>query len=326
VPSVGLPGAAYHNALWMEARKAHSAPLERAAQERILGGMFGFFCIHKPAGPTSHDVVALVRRRLGRGAKVGHAGTLDPFAEGVLVLCVGPATRLASYVQARPKRYRAVVRLGATSTTDDPEGEIAAKDDAPMPEEAAVRAVVQRFVGTIDQVPPAHSAVHVGGRRAYKLARAGRPVDLHPRPVEVHAIDVLSYEFGRLRLDIRCGTGTYVRALARDIGAALGTGGYCEQLVRTAVGEFRIEDAVRPEELVPPEHLLPAALAVAGMPRVIVSADQAEALRHGKRLALPDGVDGDEIALFSAAGELLAIAEPRDDGAALQPTRVFLNS
>jgi len=285
--------------------------------------MFGFLCVNKPAGPTSHDVVAAVRRRLGRGVKVGHAGTLDPFAEGVLVLCVGPATRLASYVQARPKRYRAVVRLGATSTTDDPEGQITPVEGAAPPIAANVREAAGRFVGKIQQVPPAHSAVHVAGRRAYKLAREGKAPDLPPRTVDVHAVDVLRYAWPHVELDVRCGTGTYIRALARDLGAALKTGGYCEALTRTAVGEFRIEDAVAPDDLDPARHLLPASLAVAHLPHVTATAEQAERLGHGKRLTVPEPMASAEVAVLDRTGRLLALAEPRDDGRTLQPKRVF---
>ncbi len=169
--------------------------------------MFGFFNINKPLGPTSHVVVAHVRRRVTRKTKVGHAGTLDPFAGGVLVVCVGPATRLADYVQAGPKSYLAEVTLGATSTTDDTEGEIT-ESPAAAPSADAVRNATQRLTGTIQQVPPSHSAVHLGGRRAYKLARQGTRVDLPARQVTIHAIDVVEYEYPRLVLDVACGSGT----------------------------------------------------------------------------------------------------------------------
>ncbi|HOF19452.1 MAG TPA: tRNA pseudouridine(55) synthase TruB, partial [Phycisphaerae bacterium] len=165
--------------------------------------MFGFFNLRKPAGPTSHDMVSAVRRLLPRGTRVGHAGTLDPFADGVLVICVGPAARLAEFVQAAPKRYRAVVTLGATSTTDDPEGEILPREPAPPPSPQDVRQAVARFVGEIPQTPPAHSAVLVNGHRAYKLARAGRELNLRPRVVAIHAIDVIRYDWPRLTLDVR---------------------------------------------------------------------------------------------------------------------------
>lgn len=288
--------------------------------------MFGLFAIDKPPGPTSHDVVAVVRRRLGRGVKVGHAGTLDPFADGVLVLCVGPATRLASYVQAQPKHYRAVVRLGATSSTDDPEGEITPTVTPPAaPDAAAVRETLGRFVGTIPQVPPAHSAVHVGGRRAYELARAGKRTELAARDVTIHAIELLRYDYPHAEIDVRCGCGTYIRALARDVGAALATGGYCEKLTRLAVGDFRIEQAVSPETLDPAGDLLPPLLAVAHLPRRTVAGDDVDRLRHGSRLPLRRPVPDGEVALVDADDHLLAIARCCEQGTALQPTKVFLS-
>ena len=286
--------------------------------------MFGFFAIDKPAGPTSHDIVAGVRRRLGRGVKVGHAGTLDPFARGVLVICAGHATRLADYVQAQPKRYRAVVRLGATSTTGDPEGEITPTQPAAEPGEADVRRVVATFVGEIDQVPPAHSAVHVDGQRAYKLARAGKNVALAGRQVVIHSIDVLRWDWPRLALDIRCGSGTYIRALARDIGAALQTGGYCEALTRSAVGVFDLARAVTPDALEADRDLLPPTLALGDMRRVLVNESQRARLRNGNQIDLQEPVHGDEIALLDGDGNLLALSRPRAGGWKLQPTKVFL--
>jgi tRNA pseudouridine55 synthase len=304
--------------------------------------MFGFFVIDKPPGPTSHDIVASVRRRAGRGVKIGHAGTLDPFARGVLVVCAGQATRLADYVQAQPKRYRAVVRLGATSTTDDPDGEVTptpsgpgspkvadrgeltAPLGCPKPDEADVRRVVAGFVGKIDQVPCSHSAVHVEGRRAYTLARAGREVSLPSRPVVIHAIDVLRWDWPELELDVRCGSGTYIRALARDIGAALQVGGYCQALTRTAVGTFDLTRAVAPDALDPARDILPPTLALGDMPRVVLDESQLARLRNGNLIDLPEPALGEEIALLDSQGNLLALAQPRAGGCKLQPTKVFL--
>jgi tRNA pseudouridine55 synthase len=289
--------------------------------------MFGFFAIHKPPGPTSHDMVAGVRRMLGRGVKVGHAGTLDPFAEGVLVVCVGHATRLADYVQAAAKRYSAVVVLGATSSTDDPEGEITPTPGlAAPPGEADVRRALEQFAGQIQQVPPAHSAVHVDGRRAYQLARKGRAVDLPARTVTVHAVDLVSYDYPELALDIRCGSGTYIRALARDLGAALGTGGYCGRLIRTAVGPFHIDQSVRLEDLDPTRDLLSPLLAVAHLPHVTIPPDLLGRLVHGNALIPPEPLapNATEAALLDEQGQLLALADLRDAGRHLQPTKVFL--
>ena len=287
--------------------------------------MFGLFNVNKPIGPTSHDVVAGVRRRVGRKIKVGHAGTLDPFASGVLVVCVGPATRLADYVQSQPKRYAAEVTLGATSATDDPEGPITPTPSAGPVSEARVRDVLDRFVGRIMQVPPAHSAVHVDGRRAYKLARKGDRVDLPPRPVTIHAIELVRCDAARLELDVRCGSGAYIRSLARDIGAALGVGGYCSRLVRTAVGDFRVEDAIGPDDLDPQRHLLPASLAVAAMPRVTAAAPDREQLARGRAIHIqqtPPAPAGSEIAVIDADGRLLAVAT-LDAANTLRPAKVF---
>jgi tRNA pseudouridine55 synthase len=212
--------------------------------------MAGFLNVDKPAGMTSHDVVVAVRRRLPRRTKVGHAGTLDPFATGVLVLGIErAATRRLALVQQQTKRYHAQITLGATSTTDDPEGDIQEVAAAVPPSQEELQQALERFVGEIEQVPPAHSAVHVDGRRAYELARQGRAPELPPRRVTIHAIELLEYAWPTLTLDVRCGTGTYIRALARDLGEALGVGGYCSALRRTAVGPFTSESAVPLKEV-----------------------------------------------------------------------------
>ena len=286
-------------------------------------GMFGLLVIDKPAGPTSHDVVAGIRRRLGRRVKVGHAGTLDPFACGVLVICVGPATRLARYVQAQPKRYRATIALGADSTTDDPEGPISSVEDAAAPDEAALRGTLEQFVGTIQQIPPAHSAVHVDGRRAYKLARAGQSPQLAPRAVTVHSIGLLRYEYPDVEIEVACGTGTYIRAIARDVGQALGTGGYCRELTRTAIGDFRIANAVAPDDVDLPRHLLPPLTALGDLPKIAVGPEDAQRLGHGKRLHLPEPAAPGEVALVDAEDSLLAVGQVQPDGG-IQPKMVFV--
>lgn len=197
----------------------------------------GVLVVDKPLEMTSFGVVARVRRRAG-GVRTGHAGTLDPLATGVLVLALGKATKSIERLMATDKRYRTIVDLAAFTTTDDREGERTEVpvDSPPSPE--AVRAAVAGFVGVIQQRPPAFSAMKVGGRRSYSLARAGAAVEHPPRPVRIDAITIERYAFPELELDIRCGKGTYIRSLARDIGVALGTGGHCATLRRTAVGPF----------------------------------------------------------------------------------------
>jgi tRNA pseudouridine55 synthase len=221
----------------------------------------GVINLDKPPGLSSARAVDAVKRLLPRGTKIGHAGTLDPFATGVLLLLVGRATKACERLMDSPKQYEATVKLGASTATDDPESpEVPAPAVTPPPG-ASVAAAAQSFVGDILQRPPAFSAMKVEGRRAYDLARKGNVVELEPRPVRVYGIEVLEYEWPILRLRIDCGRGTYVRAIARDLGAALGTAGYLTQLRRTRVGTFTVEDSVTLERLReegPAAHLLAA--------------------------------------------------------------------
>ena len=206
--------------------------------------MDGVLNVDKPAGLSSARVVDRVKRLCPRGTKVGHAGTLDPFATGVLLVLVGKATKQCERLMSEPKQYEATIKLGATTETLDPESpEIIAEAIAPASEDQ-VKAVLPRFVGRIEQVPPAYSALKIAGRAAYAIARAGGQVELKPRPVNVYGIDLLRYQWPRLKVRVDCGRGTYVRALARDIGLALDTAGYLEALRRTRVGPFSIPDAV----------------------------------------------------------------------------------
>lgn len=215
----------------------------------------GVLVIDKPRGWTSMDVCARVRSRLRRGGapkriKVGHTGTLDPMATGVLVVLVGRATRLCERLMADRKTYEAQIDLSATSDTDDAEGRVTRVEVARRPTREEVEAAAGRFVGRIQQVPPAHSAVHVGGRRAYALAREGKAVDLGPRAVDVHAFRVTAYEWPCVGVEVECGKGTYIRSLARDLGAALSCGGMLTALRRTRSGEFGV-DTARPIESLP---------------------------------------------------------------------------
>lgn len=214
------------------------------AEARQLAGIL---VIDKPVGPTSHDIVALVRRLSGL-RRVGHGGTLDPFARGVLPIFIGAATRVVEYHLGDPKSYRATVVLGARSTTDDLEGEVTPTEAAP-PDRASVEQALGAFRGPIRQRPPAFSAVKVAGRRAYRAARAGEPIELPERIVTIERLDLLGWDEsdpGRPAavLEIHCSAGTYVRSLARDLGERLGTGAYLGALVRTASGAFRLSDAL----------------------------------------------------------------------------------
>ncbi|MHC4981728.1 MAG: tRNA pseudouridine(55) synthase TruB [Planctomycetota bacterium] len=288
--------------------------------------MFGLLNIHKPPGPTSHDIVAQVRRLLGKKTKVGHAGTLDPFAEGVLVVCVGAATRLADYVQAYPKQYTAEVMLGATSSTDDVEGEITETPNAKAAGEENVREALQGFVGEVEQTPPAHSAVHLGGERAYKLARRGETPDLQPRPVTIHSIELLEYEYPALQIDVRCGSGTYIRSLARDIGSALGVGGYCSALTRTAIGPFKLKEAVSPQQLDPQRDLISPLAALERLEKIAVDEKDVRKLIKGQNIFIKDSGalrPGEEVAAVGPQGRLIAIGAIHPDQHGMRPVRVF---
>lgn len=213
----------------------------------------GILIVDKPVGMSSMDAIRVVRRRAGR-AKCGHAGTLDPLASGVLVIGLGrAATRELGRFMASEKRYRTVVDLSAFTTTDDREGERREVDVGEPPSERRVLAVLDTLTGTVEQRPPAASAVKVAGRRAYAMQRRGEAPELAARPVEVHAIEIVRYRWPQLELDVRCGKGTYIRSLARDIGEALGTGGHCASLRRTAVGPFTEDEAVALDDV--PERL-----------------------------------------------------------------------
>lgn len=203
--------------------------------------MDGFLVIDKPAGMTSRDVVNVAQRWFPRKTKIGHAGTLDPLATGVLVLCIGAATKLVDRVQAMGKTYRTRVLLGFTSDTDDADGTLKAYAAGDVPGDDAIRELLPQFIGEIQQLPPMVSALKIDGRRAYDLARRGQEVKLQPRTVRVDAIRLLGFEWPHLDLEIDCGKGTYIRSIARDIGEKLTCGGLVQTLRRTRIGEFTVE-------------------------------------------------------------------------------------
>jgi tRNA pseudouridine55 synthase len=250
--------------------------------------------VAKAAGVTSHDVVAQVRRRLG--VKVGHAGTLDPFATGLLLILLGSATRAQRWFMELPKSYRAVARLGWTSTTGDPDGELV--ETGRVPDELALP------VGDMLQRPPAYSAVKVGGERLYKKARRGEAVEGEPRPVTVYRFEQLWREGDRVGLELEVSSGTYVRQLVADLGDA-----YCEELERTAVGPFRLEDA---------EKFVPLAEALSFIPGVELATEDADRAAHGVAVA---GATGGEAVRLTHEGRLVAIARPEAE--LLKPFVVF---
>src|SRR5947209_14288653 len=235
--------------------------------------MNGLLVIDKPGGMTSRGVVNRVQRWFPRKTKVGHTGTLDPLATGVLVVCVGAATRLADFVQAMGKTYRSRFRLGATSDTDDADGTMTPTPAAVPPTREAIDSAIPAFLGSVEQVPPAFSALKVSGARAHELARSGKDVSLAARTVRIDAVRVLGYEWPFLDVEIDCGKGTYVRSIARDLGTKLGCGGMVETLRRTRVGPFTAEQGIGLDIDPAAVRLLPMLSAVAGLPEVRLGAD-----------------------------------------------------
>ena len=276
----------------------------------------GLIVVDKPAGMTSHDVVARIRR-LAKTRRVGHGGTLDPMATGVLIIGVNRATRLLTYVIGSGKSYAATVRLGQSTVTDDAEGDVTATVSAAGVEDAAIRAGLAVQRGEIDQVPSAVSAIKVNGERAYKRVRDGETVDLPPRRVTIARLDVLEIrrqgDLVDVDIEVDCSSGTYIRAIARDLGAGLGVGGHLTALRRTAVGRMTLGEAVTLEQL---EERAPdvvsltlAEAARQAFPERTATADEAKVLSHGGPLE-PVGIDG-PYAVFDPAGEVLAIVSER---------------
>jgi len=273
----------------------------------------GLVIVDKPGGMTSHDVVSRVRRLAGT-RKVGHAGTLDPMATGVLVLGLDRATRLLGQLTLSDKRYDATIRLGAATTTDDAEGQVVATRPVQGLTEAAVVEALTAFVGDLDQVPSSVSAVKLGGKRAYARVRAGEEVVLPARRVTIHALEVTGVDLPDVRISVHCSTGTYIRAIARDLGAVLGVGGHLTLLRRTAVGPFTLDHARTLDDLT--EHLAVTSIADAArasFPARHVDEAQAAQVRVGHRLDL--GLDA-TTALFAPGGEFLALYRAGDDGRA----------
>ena len=300
--------------------------------------MDGILVALKPAGPTSHDIVALVRR-LAATKRVGHGGTLDPFASGVLPLFLGRATRVVEYHLGDRKGYRATVCFGATSTTDDLEGELTPAD-APAPGRDAVENALGRLRGPISQRPPAYSAIKVAGRRAYAMARAGESVELASRDVTIHRLDLVEWDDsdpGRPIgiLEVECSAGTYIRALARDLGELVGSGAYLGALSRTSSGPFTLDEAIPIERVREaaadgPDALaallLPIDAGLDSLPELVISDGEVAAISRGQfiRAALPPGEPDAPIRVRDGAGRLVAIATVRDGR--LAPDKVLVDA
>lgn len=290
--------------------------------------MNGLLNINKPGGMTSHDVVNAIRRLI-QTRRVGHTGTLDPLATGVLVVLIGYATRLARFLSGADKTYHAVIRLGETTTTYDAEGELIKCQSVSLtrPE---IETALSNFRGNILQVPPMHSAIKVNGKPLYKLAHRGQEIEREPRPVTIHALTIGEWNPPELTLEITCSAGTYIRSLANDLGEILGCGGHLKALNRTASGQFTIAESYTLEELttladmgrleeaiLPPQHALT-------IPKAHLTSEQVQAVQYGQSILL-EGQQlprGNEIQAYTPKGQLIAILIPID-GERWRPNIVF---
>jgi tRNA pseudouridine55 synthase len=301
----------------------------------------GVLPIDKPAGPTSHDMVALARRALAT-RRIGHTGTLDPFASGLLLLCIGRATRIAEYLSGLDKQYTAIVRLGVNTDTEDATGSILSEHDATGITPSDVETALHAQRGEILQTPPAYSAKKVDGVRSYRLAREGRAVELEPVSVTIYHLEITQFETPDVHLDVTCSSGTYIRAIARDLGAALGVGAHLTALRRTAVGAHSVDNAMSAADLdaiaiarraersgagiadASSGTLRPALIstldALGEMQRIEAAPDDIDHIRHGRAITRHDAVDG--VVALGRDGELIAIAHA--EGGRIRPRKVFL--
>ena len=288
--------------------------------------LHGLLLVDKPRGPSSHDVIAHMRRTSGE-ARIGHTGTLDPLASGLLVLCIGRATRLSEYLLGHDKRYQAQVQLGQSTTTYDAEGTVTLERPV-LATHADVAVALQTFVGTIRQAPPAYSAVKVGGKPAYKLARSGRPADLAARPVTIFTIQLIEYVSPRATLLVHCSAGTYIRSLAHDLGQLLECGAHLADLKRTAAGPFLLTDAHTLEHLdrefaagTGARLLQPADAGLQMWPQLDLDGAAAARVMHGQTVAAAaaHGV----VRAYNPAGALIAIMEADAAGTHWVPRKVL---
>src|SRR5512135_528635 len=302
--------------------------------QEVQNAISGVLVVDKPVGMTSHDVVQAIRTGTGL-RRAGHTGTLDPRASGVLVILVGPAVRLSEFVSASDKRYQAIIRLGGSTDTFDAEGKVTPSKEPVNVTEAQFEEALQSFVGEIEQTPPPYSAVKVQGRKAYEMARQGEEVDLAPRKITVHHLEILEWAPPEVVIDVHCSSGTYVRSLANDLGTALGCGAYLVGLRRTKSGRFSLRDATPLRKLQEAFHagnwyqfLIPAAEALAEWPAVELNPDEVEDVRHGHRVkAAPDAKPG-MVRGVSTQGELVALmdlATGESGELEWQPKKVFFS-
>lgn len=303
----------------------------REPQDNILNRVSGVLIVDKPVGMTSHDVVQVIRKGTHIN-RAGHTGTLDPRASGVLVVLVGPAVRLSEFVSASDKRYQAVIKFGMTTSTFDTEGEVTSRRPVDISYEELEEALGD-FVGEVEQTPPAYSALKVKGKRAYELAREGKEVELEPRMITVHSLELLDWDPPEAVVDIQCSSGTYVRSLASDLGEKLGSGATLIGLRRTKNGRFSLRDAVSLRRLDEAfengdwyKYLIPAAEALGDWHTIVVDVTQIDEIGHGHRIPGQPGLENGLMArAISEDGELVALIEYDAEASEWQPRKVFSN-
>ena len=297
-------------------------------KDQLKNIVSGVLVVDKPIGLTSHDVVQIIRRGTGI-RRAGHTGTLDPRASGVLVVLIGPAVRLSEYVSASDKRYQATIQLGRSTDTYDSEGTVIKATPVENISEEQFNEILQSYVGEIQQVPPPYSAVKVKGKKAYEMARKGKPVDLEPRIINVFNLEILEWAPPEVVIDVYCSSGTYVRSLANDLGDSLGTGAHLIGLRRTKSGQFTLRDAVSLRRLKESfdagdwyQFLIPAADALGDWPMIELNPDEVELVRHGHRIpAEPDASDW--VRGLSQQDDLVALLEHDPETSEWQPRKVF---
>lgn len=290
-----------------------------------MSSLNGVIPVDKPAGPTSHDIVAIARRALGV-RRIGHTGTLDPFASGLLLLCVGPSTRLAEYLTGLPKSYQATMRLGIVTETDDPQGAVLRTSEGwkDVSREDVVGAMAA-MEGPQMQIPPRYSAKKIAGERMYQAARAGREVVARPVPVVISRLELTRFDPPAVEFEVDGSSGTYIRSIARDLGEQLGTGAHLTELRRTRIGKWRVEDALSVDALgdaaVVSRAIVSPARAVGDMPSVVLSEAETAIISNGGRIVRTALASADPVALLDTARQLVAIGVARDG--TVRPTKVF---
>ena len=303
------------------------------------GQVSGFLIINKPKGITSHDVVARIRKLSGQ-RKVGHTGTLDPMATGVLLVCLGQATRLIEYMVTSRKQYRAIIRFGVSTNTHDAEGNITAQSNASTLTTPEIKATLPQFTGEIQQIPPVFSAIKQNGQPLYKRARAGEPIEVSPRSVTIYSLDWVNWETPDLTLNVTCSSGTYIRSLARDLGDAVGTGAHLAGLIRTANGQWTLEQAVSLETLENAgqsnwkQFLHPPDQAIRHLPSVQLNNETAQHIIYGQQIELSPTIANQPtenktppqlLRAYTSNGKFLAILQsvnPQENS--WKPKKVFL--